>query len=892
MLKAPLLHLPYLPSRFNASRFASSRTGRVYTVSADDMLEHAAHEIETYRASNSVTTPGKPVDPERQAKKKRRFIEDLRETAAEVLRNISANTEPPKTPSSSLSPPESGTATPVLKETTTTTTTTTTTPAKSNVPLTDANGRRPGPDEHIEWVSDEHEYEDELHGTATLKAIIDKDRKGDSGQEDYNNNNNNNHKKYDDDEEDGDDDEDDDDDDDCDNDDERANKRTRHNNAKPFVRRKKQQSRKTPKRSPPEDVTTANRAVALRSINEELRRTGRTFRRGEAQKFRELARVLPPANGPEPDLQYIHVSPEITWNCQEAVLIEHIYNRVPMVVSCADTLKGQVLSEGIKFVRENMELLPSREFENYSIKHLHAFAQQILDALFMFGLIPICYEMDPITGQRWPYVPAAGTYAIKRHDVRGAVRYRFYWVSRECYMNAWKREPMKVRDSTGFRWRGRLQSDYCPGVYDGASGGVYDPTVEIIHNLGYEVLSSGAISSKIATLIATSYTRLRAQKARMTAESNAAAPTLFTEYDHAGEKAQSSNFQNGYYTSAAGHNPDGADIRDMAYQRDAPLKDAFRGMMNHFEAASGQDAAEKFGVEHEEYRDDLAGTKVVNPRAVTADGVQAPFATQYHVSSSRRIVNGPQSHMSGDFCQFMEFLEDEVCNVMGVPRTYINGTSIKASGDLIMNRFSDEVTRLKKIVSDILTHTYRVLFLDEDVTEYMASEFRLARFSVLRDSASAEDKSNILLTEEDLYETDLIKRVQVTFAKKPSESIEELFQLYGLGSITKQALSAELARRNNFNAQELVVDDGDEEIPVEMRRMLIPQFAEYIKLQFAQRQQDAQMKFQEKQMKTEAVQHEQEVKSKERVDKKKVKVDGAAKMEVAKHAGEKGGDGK
>ncbi len=817
-----LLILPYLPTRFSGVRVSNKETGAMCTVTSQDMTSFAQHEIERFRASNTYvkSTLASGSTTSSTAKRKHEFVKDLQKTVDEILQNTTAVPHEktarelaPDTPTDGAATP-TGVATQTLKEDT----------AATPLPQTDKNGNK--------LKEDEHEYGDELYGSATLKpAIVDDD--DDDNEDDNDGDNDDDHDYW---------------------DAESANKKPRrHLNSKnPGGRTERQNAAaKRQRGDPPEKPRKANSAStkeAIRVVNAEMRKAGTLFRRGDAQRFRQLARVLPPQGAPAIDLEYIHFSQEITWNVHETLLIEHIYARVPMVVACTDTLKGQVLSEGLKFMRENIELLPSREFENYSVRYLQAFASQVFDAIYKYGLVPVCYEMDPATGQRWPYVPASGEFVIKRYTVRGAIRYRFCWLSRHAYLQAWRKRPLQIRDGKGFRYTGRLDDIGCESQ-PADVGGIYDPTVEIIHNLGFEVLSTGGLSSKIATLISTAFSRLRSQTARATAESNAALPTLYTEYDHDAEKMQSRNFANGYFTSAAGKQPEGADIRNMTYARDNVMKQAFAGMLNFVETQSGFDSGDRFGVNHEEYRNDIGGVNIVNPRARNVEGTQVPHATQYHVSSARRIVNGPQSRLSADYCAFMEALEDEVCNVLGVPRTYINGTSIKASGDLIMNRFSDEVTRLKKVIGDICTHAYRVLFLDEDVTEYMSSEFRLSRLNALRDSVAAENRSNILLTEEDLYETDSIKRVQVTFAKKPSDSIDELFQLYGLGSVTKLTLASELARRGNFNAQELVVDDNDEEIPIEMRRMLIPAFADYIKMQSQEKMQKQQLQFQERQAK-------------------------------------------
>ena len=627
-------------------------------------------------------------------------------------------------------------------------------------------------------------------------------------------------------------------------------------------------------------------AVALRDIDQQRRQRGTQFtQRDVAQLLQQSsARVLLPIDVPPFDPTFIHTTQELPWNRFEVLMIEHVYYRVPMVVSCINTLKGEVLSDGIKFMRENVELVPSRDFENYTVKHLQAFAAQALDAFFIYGVIPICYELDPVTKQRWPYVPTLGTFLLKRYTVRGAIRYRFYWSNERAYSRGlWERSAIKTREGGGFRYDGRMESNQDCNAYYNSIGGTYDPTVEIVHNLGYDMLSNGSLSSKLATLLATANARVRASHARATGEANAAAPTLMTEFDHQAERTQSTNFRQGYFTSASGQQPEGVDIASLTYKRDMATREAYSGLLQQFEQMSGLDAGDQFEVRHDEYRTDVGGTAVVQHSARTADGVTAPWANQYHLSSARKSVAAPQARISTDYVNFIMMLEEEVCGVLGVPRTYINGSSVKTGGEMIMNRFSDEVTRLKKLIGDVMTHVYRVLFLHEDVSDYMSSELRLARMRVQQ---QRNDQTSPLLTEDDLFETDSLKRVQVSFGKKAGENVEELEKLFALGGIDQRTFCAELARRNNFDPLQLRDEAEEEELDVEMKRSLYPQLAEYIKLQSAERQAKEALKSQEKQAKDQNQLHDKEIKVKEKGVKEKAKVDthkADKQAEAAKH---------
>ena len=121
-------------------------------------------------------------------------------------------------------------------------------------------------------------------------------------------------------------------------------------------------------------------------------------------------------------------------------------------------LVNQVLGEGIRFTRDTTELIPSAEFAQYVRQRLIPFCHQCLEAILVLGVVPILYERDARSGQPWPYVPAIGSYMIKRHTVAGVVRLRFYWRSGSEYESLWQRQVVRARDDKGAtRWVGRMQ---------------------------------------------------------------------------------------------------------------------------------------------------------------------------------------------------------------------------------------------------------------------------------------------------------------------------------------------------------------------------------------------------------------------------------------------------
>lgn len=563
-----------------------------------------------------------------------------------------------------------------------------------------------------------------------------------------------------------------------------------------------------------------------------------------------------------------HVTTERAWLCYQVVLIERIATEVPMISACINSIKNRILSDGIKFMRGNVELIPSRVFQEYVVRRLHPFAYACIDAYLMLGIIPVLFELDPSTGQRWPYVPALGTYMIKRHTVRGAIRYRFYWTDEMAYREAWRRQAVKVRDATGIRWSARSSCEPCGDVGDDmAVAGVYDPTVLILHNLGHEITSTGSLTSKLASLIAMAYNRMRAQRARMIADINAAMPPIVTEYDHAAEKTQSRTLSEGFYASVAappdiGGLAEPESIEKRTFQRDALQREAMVGLLRRYESESGSDAANVFNVRHDEYRSDLGGTAVTQATSMTSEGVPAAWSNQYHLSSARKLVRGPDAHAASDYVGMLSYMDDEVCGVLGIPKTYVLGEAIRAGTELVTNRLSDEDKMLKKMISDIMTTIYHVVTQGDDVRQYLESDERTQRRRSTGNTASTA-----LISEDDLYVSDAIKRVRVTFVKKSSENPAELFQMYALGAIGKHLLCSELARRNNFDPSQLCAADEEDDIPKEQRHFLIKEWADYYQWKSQGEQKEAEMKMQKDQTKQDGQLKREDMHSREKQNK-------------------------
>ncbi len=537
----------------------------------------------------------------------------------------------------------------------------------------------------------------------------------------------------------------------------------------------------------------------------------------------------------------MHQTQQVSWSTEQLLAIEHISTNSPMVAASMRALRELVMRDGIVFLRGNTELVPSSAFEEFIKQRLYPFVYQCIDTLLQIGIIPVAYELDALSGQRWPYVPAIGTYEIRVYRVRGATRYRFYWV------DAAARHRSCASGNNFF--------------FGGSGGGIEDLDVEVLHNFGYDLGSGGQLTSKCATAlpIVTQVSRLR--QARETADTLGAAPPLATEYNNAADEQQTRHLEKGAFVST---NSGGGDMSALAnaYTRTTEQREHFSALLREYEQETGLDASTHFALPHSAYAEQLGGTAVVRPNdcAVGVDGgsVHAQWTNQFHLGQSRRLVSLPQSRAPQDYVSTVTMFDEQICAVFGVPISFIKGQSMRANSDIVHERLMQEVDSLKKTMSEVVTYVYNTLFVANDIErvvnnverramrvslalehERIADEIEecsdAARLRALekayRRAAKRVGRDRIaldvepLVSEEDLYVSEALKRVSVTLSKNSATNAEELRELFAFGAIDQKTFCMEMARRNNLDPTK--VCQIDKELPKTQRQFLLPQFAEY-----------------------------------------------------------------
>jgi hypothetical protein len=148
-----------------------------------------------------------------------------------------------------------------------------------------------------------------------------------------------------------------------------------------------------------------------------------------------------------------------------------------------------------------------------------------------------------------------------------------------------------------------------------------------------------------------------------------------------------------------------------------------------------------------------------------------------------------------------------------------------------------------------------------------------------RFSEEANGDQFALVTEDDLYVGEAIRRVRVTFEKPTSENLEEVERLFAYGGIDQKTLCAEIARRNGFDPSQMCTNE--KEMSMEERKFLIPELAAYAQFKQQADLAEQQMSMEKDKFAQEKKVHQDEVKQKAKETK--------AAAETAASGGDAGG---
>lgn len=532
---------------------------------------------------------------------------------------------------------------------------------------------------------------------------------------------------------------------------------------------------------------------------------------------------------------YMSRTSPVMWSPHMVRAVELLETVSPIVQSCVSVIKQLVLSDGIKFQRCNAELLPSPEFQEFVDTHLQSFAYQCIESILRIGVVPICYRYDPSTGQRIPYVPRIGTYAIRVEYVRGAPFYRFLWVDRVAFY-----ERRCDQQSTAAAAAATPTSFDMPGAATSLSqtawsaGGVEDPSVEILHNFGYEITDTGRLTSKYVSVLKLVSDEMRTVKTRQVADALRAAPPIATEYaGPAGDAATARILQRGAFVSTVATIGTADDLgAGTIYGRTDQEQAQYADLLCLYEQATGMDMSAHFEIPRDVYCADEVGGRFVRQSGMTTQlGAPAQSSSQYHVAANRRLAALPQAQAATDTIDMLRYIDTKICAVFGVPLSYANGDPRRVGDDIVPPRLSHDIDWMRKTVAGILTHTCNRLYLADDVERVMAvADRRRARNRTSGGGGGGggpeeRELPYALLTESELYAAESVRRVHISFASSITDDPDQLSRLFGLGAITQAYFSARLARRNGIDPSQMCPIDG--ELPPEARRFFLPEYADY-----------------------------------------------------------------
>jgi hypothetical protein len=519
------------------------------------------------------------------------------------------------------------------------------------------------------------------------------------------------------------------------------------------------------------------------------------------------------------------------WSARQVRAIEALMLTSTAVRTCVSTIKELVMRDGITFQRCNIGLRPSHDFQEFVDTDFRKFADQCIEAVLQIGVVPICYRYDPNNGQRIPYVPRLGTYAIRVQYVRGAPLYSFHWVERTAFYDC---VPTTVPASSvnAFGCAG-TSAVFGAGVNgSGANlmgGGIEDPSVEILHSFDYDVSDTGVLTSKFASVLDLVGESIRVRKTRAIADAHAADPTVATEYDATDEQNSSRVLARGAFVSTVTTIGTAEDAAvQSTYTRSEQECTEFAELIRLYEQARGRDVSDELAISRNHYcTDELGGRFVRQHGMTTLLGAPAPGSTQLHLPRNRRLVQLPQARGATDTIERLQHLNTEIYSTFGVPVSYAEGAPRKIGDELVSSRLAGTIGWMQRVIGDILTHVYNRLFLAEDVERIVEQIDARLRRNKRADESERDVLPHALLTESELYAAEAVRHVRVSFASSTTDNPEDLARLYALGSISQSEYSARLARRCGIDASQMCPPGN--ELPVEARRFFMSEYADFMR---------------------------------------------------------------
>ena len=458
-----------------------------------------------------------------------------------------------------------------------------------------------------------------------------------------------------------------------------------------------------------------------------------------------------------------------------------------------EIMKRLFAGRGITTVRGGEPQTLSAAAETFMRRDSKPFARDAFAAYIAFGIVPIAFRRPARHGlgpeALAPFVPDPLTYIITTWAEDGQRCYGFYWSD----------EAARARSYRGY-------SAYGSATTRGPHG-VHDPDVFVYHDLGYDPLLDGTLTSNLAALVPQLRLAAELRALMLVGERISSNPPVLLAYNAqidalAAKHDQPKTFLAGLTSARQAH-------AEFEFVRNADAQREFEGDLHRHRALMGAVAApnEYFGEHSAAVGADRSvahaahyAAPATGGRGVDYSGAEMPWEPSrvHRLRVTDTHVQHPLPQTRSDYVAIMTQIKEHVCEVLNVPAGIVTASSsVKAGVETTTDSMHRTVNAYADVLSEMLTRVYRHLFHKE----HLRNELRVR---AERRRRTADDRAEHLLTEADVFEARRSTDVRLVFDLPPTTNAEALMFMYDRGLMTWPEYREKMRRLNG-----LPNDDAD-----------------------------------------------------------------------------------
>jgi len=434
----------------------------------------------------------------------------------------------------------------------------------------------------------------------------------------------------------------------------------------------------------------------------------------------------------------------------------------PYVRMCINELTKRLFAgEGIVALRNEEAQTPSAAFRTYLRRDMTPFAKDALDAILAFGVVPIAFRRPQTAGlgenQLAPYVPCFGTYQITTWADAGIQRFGFYWSS--------------AAFASGYAANGTAAT----GPF-----GVYDPSVLVAHDFGYDPnIVGGQLTSNLHTIAEHLTMAGELGDLAMCAERIAVDPPIISQYDSTIDEHAKKDFGESFF---AGDPDKCQDRSDAVYELSEQRLAETANDLTRWETLTGLSAQQEFAtssggtVANALTASRQRKTGFINSGRAAYANSRLPVPPQFRLGVTEQHVNHHLPRPRGDYVQVQSQIMDIVCGVLNVPRGLLaSESSIRAGVEAVAEAMHRTINSYASTLGSLLTGVYSHIFGESDLRDEL-------RIRVERRRAAGQRGQ--LLSVDDLFAAERKTRVRIAFDLPPATTVEKLEALHNRGVIS------------------------------------------------------------------------------------------------------------